>query len=198
MATVIIDDNTVSLEGKVPSIIELESGNAVLLHTEPDTLLLKTYPNPSFLVTEFALFYRGASKITVYSFEDSNIRIEDQRLELTPQVLRSKLDRHLVPFLTILAIVSIVLFFLVLLSLALFAAGIATVIDAFTNGPFTYLQFYNLSSLALFLLVSVIVILLRLRQLQAIQVLYLLALYAIFVPAFGYLMQKHAARMNSG
>jgi hypothetical protein len=197
MATLIVDDNTLHIEGKVPSIIRLENGVTVLLHTKPDTMLLKSFPRHSILITEQALFYRRAFDIKKYPFENANIRFDDKHMELTPQLLRTKLDKHLVPVLTIVAILSIGLFFLVLLGLALFAAGISTVIDAFTNGPFAYLQFYNLSSLVLFLLVSFAVIMHRIHLIKWIHVLYFSIFYIVFVPGFSYFLQKIAAKTET-
>lgn len=198
MATLIVDDNTVHIVGEVPSIIRLKNGVAILLHTEPDTMLLKSFPRHSILITEKALFYRRALDIKKYPFENANIRFDDERVELTPQFLRTKLEQYLVPALTIVAIISIGLFFLVLLGLALFAAGISTVIDAFTNGPFAYLQFYNLSSLVLFLLVSIAVIMHRINLIKWLHVLYFSIFYIIFVPGFSYFLQKIAAKTKAG
>lgn len=145
--TILLGDGKLDFEGHIPQRIELANGVEVFFaETVNDSLFQLSPPNSVFISKE-EIWLKRTNEIKKFSLAE--VQLDDEPLILRPLQLKEKLLRLRNAVFVILSVTSILAFILILVLLAYFGAGIGIMIDAFQNGPHTFAELLNWSSIFL-------------------------------------------------
>lgn len=142
-------DGRIDIEGELPHKVTLENGAYVLFDSIYNDSLFKDLPATSLFISERDIRIKTKAEIVRLSLDKIILEDKGESMVLEPLRLREKIQRY-----RNLAIIIIdaALFFLIAMSLtgiALLAAGIGFMIDAFTQGAFTFGELLNFASFTL-------------------------------------------------
>jgi hypothetical protein len=138
-------------DGTIPHRINLENGIQILFEYEADSTLLDSLPNYSTLLTTEAIYYKNKEKIKQISVQ--NIETEKDRIEINPV----KVGLFLTKFSTILTLISgfiiFITFIVSLYIIVLVATGVSIMVDAFSDGPYSFSILFKSASVFMLLIV---------------------------------------------
>lgn len=141
-----------SFDRAVPYKIVLDNGVQIIFDKEADSTAFLSSQNYSVFIAMDKILYKKSDKIKSISLE--NIEIDKDYLEIDPVKVGLFLKKFSTMIVLATGLLLLVLLFVGLYLLVLLAAGLGIMIDAFSNGPYTFGALLN--GAALMLLVSVI------------------------------------------
>ncbi|MBN1560308.1 DUF1189 family protein [candidate division KSB1 bacterium] len=147
--TIILQDGKIEFEGNIPQHIELASGVEVFFAEIVNDSLFQLAPVNSVFISSQEIWHKRSDGIKKYDLQQ--MQIDDEPLVLQPLQLREKLHRLRNTVFVILIVTLMVGLFLILVVLAYFGAGVGIMIDAFQNGPYSFAELLNWSSIFLLL-----------------------------------------------
>lgn len=142
-------DGRIDMEGKLPQKIILENGTYVVFDTTYNDSLFRDLPANSLFISERDIRIKIKAEILTWSLDKIRIGEKDEPLLLEPSKMREKIQKY--RNLTLI-IIGVAIFFIVamsLISITFFAAGIGFMIDAFTQGAFSFGELLNLAAFIL-------------------------------------------------
>ncbi|MBN1466300.1 DUF1189 family protein [candidate division KSB1 bacterium] len=145
--TIILDDGEITFEGNIPQRIELANGVEVFFAETVNDSLFQLSPVNSVFIAKKEIWHKRSDDIKKYSLE--GVRMDDGPLRLQPLQVKEKLRGLRTTAFLILLVTSIVFLFLIFMVLAYFGAGVGIMIDAFQNGPHSFAELLNWSSIFL-------------------------------------------------
>ena len=189
--TIHVLDSRIEFEGHIPQQIILADSVQVLFDTVVNDSLFQTTPARSVFIAEDKICLKKEDDIDVLALENINI----DSLVLRPLEVKKKLHQFRTLTYVIVAFMSVVFLFLIVLLVANFGAGIGIMIDAFANGPHTFKELLNVASLVL-LFVILFWIIFSSGTLKNIKL--ALVIYFVLIAAFVYLntLLSHAGRKD--
>ena len=143
----------IRLVGELPVVIHLRDSVDVIFDQQADSLQLLSRKKGSILIRDDYLFYRTESGVRTFALESITI---DSVRTMSPDQLRRKVDKYYIPAVTAIYVATIVMSLLAILLINLFGAGIGVIVDAFTEGPFSYRQMLNVAGFLLFLWIALL------------------------------------------
>lgn len=147
MPSIRFHEKGVELIGVLPYIAELGTGKTIRFDSVVDTTILLGYQPGSLLVTNDSLLYRGREKINRITL--TGIKSDHPHTYTGPE-LRLKIDRYFNNIFTGILLVAAGLTLIVMLLAALIGAGCGAIVDAFSNGPFSYGKLLSIASMIQF------------------------------------------------
>ncbi len=174
---IVLKNGSLEFDGQIPFRIALENNIRIVFdETADDSVLADARPYSIFIATDSILF-KSKKEIKRIPIED--IEIEKESVRISPV----KVGRFLHKFSPLIIAAVGASFFLTLVLIfyliALAAAGVGIMVDAFSNGPYSFGHLLNSSSLLLFLF-SVIWVLFGFATIWQLRTL-IIAYFLIFV-----------------
>ena len=183
MPSIRFADDGIDFLGILPYTKELRNGVIVHIDNDIDTVLFKSFPEKSIWLSEDTLFYRRHSDITKISLKSIH---SDPPEVYTGAEIKLKVEKSFDMLFTVGLLILLGLTFLVLLLLTLLGAGMGSIVDAFSEGPYNYKHMLKIASFFQFvwLLVAVVGYFLGITHIGAI--LPILVFYLLSIMGFVY------------
>jgi len=140
-----------SFDRPTPYKITLENGVQILFDETADSTALLSAQNYSVSIAQNNILYKINDQIKSISLE--NIEIDRDYIEIDPVKVGRLLQRISSALVVVTGLVLFVLLFVVLYLVALLAGGLGIMVDAFSNGPFTFGILFNAAAILLFVAV---------------------------------------------
>lgn len=155
--TIVFQEKGFDLVGELGKTMHLENNIKLIFGTAADTNTLKTYAPKSVLIVPNQLYFRGQSKITKIGLE--NITFDSAPETVTPERMSHFLNKvyHVASNSNL--IVSFGLILSLVLLLAFIAAGVGSMIDAFSYGALSFGHLFRISCFVMLLMSAGAVIL---------------------------------------
>ncbi len=171
--TIHIKDGHIELLGHIPQRITLANGAIIFFDDTVNDSLFDAAPFRSVFIAEHEMRIRNKTRIDTVSFE--SVTVDDDGTILHPLEIREKLFQYRNKVFAVIAIISVVGVALLVYIMVNFAAGIGIMVDAFSNGPHSFKQMLNLSSILLlsFTIVGIIFQINSFRTIKILIILYL-------------------------
>ncbi|MBN2410108.1 DUF1189 family protein [candidate division KSB1 bacterium] len=157
-----------------------------------DTLYDEDYfagcPKNSVFISEDNIYLKNEKGIK--QIDMSSLNIQDSEKKIVPAEIRSFLEKYAKIILRLSSIVFLLLLYLLLITIAIFGAGIGFMVDAFMSGKFNFIQLLNLSSifLSVFLVLNYF---LYIWDVLTVKFLFIhIVLFYLFIGCFVYLLSK--------
>jgi hypothetical protein len=190
--TIHIKDAHIEFEGSIPQQITLADGAIIFFDkTVNDSLIEAAPPRSVFIAEEELRFKTKKAVIDTVTFE--NIKVDEDKVVLDPIKVREKMLQYRTKVFAIIAIIAVIGMALMVYLPVNFAAGVGLMVDAFTNGPNSFKQMLNLSSILL-LFVVLIGIIFRLGSFRSIKILALC--YVVLTGVLIYAYTSLASQVN--
>jgi hypothetical protein len=147
-----ISEDGLEFLGTFPYTKVLKNSIVVTIDNKIDTVKFKTFPAKSIWLNNDTLLYRGKSILKIIPLNDIK---GDSTTVITGQQINQKVDKF---FYIAFNVAKILLFFstlLIVFLLVLFGAGMGSVVDAFSDGPFKYKDMLTIASWLQFMWIGV-------------------------------------------
>ena len=149
--TLVLKDKKLEFVGADSVVVPLENGMKFIFYSACDSSFLRSAVPGSIALSNDYIYFRSKKGVSVIDVRNTKINADE--LVLPPLKIRNAITKY-TPWIVIIgslaAMFFIFLFFLFLTSLA---AGLCTIIDAFSESIYSYRSFFNLSNFLLLLFI---------------------------------------------
>jgi len=142
-----ISSEKIEFLGPVPVKLTIDNSIQIICDPLPDEDYFATCPRNSVLISENFIWFKTNNGIKKYNLSESEIKITDKPIKLSPSEVSSFLAKYAKLILHILSIVVFILIYFLQLIIVTLGAGIGFMIDAFENGKFNFTQLINTASI---------------------------------------------------
>jgi len=135
---VILESGSLQFDKPIPYEIELDNGVRIFFQNSADSTQLSTLPAYSLCIARDTIMFKIKDRVKTIAVSEIEINSDKGKMVLNPVKIGLFLERFSAGFIFLSGILLFLLFLLVLSLIALFAAGIGIMIDAFSNGPYSF------------------------------------------------------------
>ena len=144
MPSIELSEEGIIFVGNLPYTKVLRNGIIFTIDNGVDTVKLKSFPQKSIWLSNHTFLYRKTSKIVHVPLDSINIEMSGS---YTGQDIEHKVDKFFGPIFTIILIFLFAATLLFIFLLILVGAGMGSIVDTFSNGPYGYKQLLKIASL---------------------------------------------------
>ncbi len=143
MPQIHLDNKGMHLQGTMPFVLQSKHGSAILFTSHPDTIWLMDKAEYSIVISDSVVYFKTSSAIKKYPTEGWK---SDDPVNITPQRLRWFVGFYMDVGRFFLHALAVMLGLLFTVTVVVIGAGVGSIADGFSNGPFGFRQLVRLSA----------------------------------------------------